>query len=144
MKMIFAGPPWIERIKELLAILVAENCDRLAGHHFSLSETFTSVPPDGGTSFWSAHIEGGYVRFGDKPDPDADFSLVAEQAAARPGAMLIYEGATKEMLDAVDVHRRKMIAEGRMMVRVGKHKASEPILAVLRELHDIIARETAG
>lgn len=144
MTMIFASPQWIERIKELLAILVAENGDHLAGHHFSLSETFTSVPPDGGTCFWAAKIEGGKVRFGDAPDPDADFALVAEQAAALPGAMLIYGGATKQMMDAANDHRRAMIAAGRMTVRVGSHKASEPIMAILRQLHDNIARETAA
>jgi len=143
MTMIFASPQWIERIKELLAELVMENGDRLAGHHFSLSETFTSVPPDGRTSFWAAQIEDGAVRFSDAPNPDADFALVAEHAAARPGAMLIYEGATKEMLAAADDHRRAMIAEGRITVRVGSHKASESVMAVLRQLHDRIARETA-
>ncbi|SBV32868.1 protein of unknown function [uncultured Sphingopyxis sp.] len=143
MTMIFAGPQWIERIKELLARLVTENSDRLAGHHFSLSETFTSVPPDGGTSFWAARIEGGKVRFGDAPDPDADFALVAEQTAALPGAMLIYDGATEQMLKAANDHRRAMIAAGRMTIRVGSHKAPEPIMAVLRELHDSIAKETA-
>lgn len=144
MTMIFASPQWIERIKELLAELVIENGDRLAGHHFSLSETFTSVPPDGGTGFWAAEIEGGAVRFGGAPNPDADFALVAEQAAALPGAMLIYDGATKEMLDAIDDHRRAMIAEGRMKIHVGNHKASEPVMAVLRQLHDRIAHETAA
>ena len=55
MTMIFASPQWIERIKELLAELVIENGDRLAGHHFSLSETSSiraaqkPVPPSGGT-----------------------------------------------------------------------------------------------
>ncbi|WP_257544069.1 hypothetical protein [Sphingopyxis sp. DBS4] len=144
MTMNFADQRWIERIKELLAQLVADSSDRLAGHHFSLSETFTSVPPEGGTSFWAAQIEDGAVRFSDAPNPDADFALVAEHAAALPGAMLIYDGATKEMLDAANDHRRAMIAEGRMTVRVGNHKASEPVMAVLRQLHDTIARETAA
>ena len=143
MTMVFADARWIERIKQLLAGLVAENSDKLAGHRFSLSETFTAVPPDGGTTFWAARIDDGQVHFGDAPDPDADFALVAEQAAALPGAMLIYDGATRQMLDVANDHRRAMIAAGRMTIRTGENKASEPVMAVLRQLHDSIARETA-
>jgi hypothetical protein len=142
--MIFASPQWIARIKELLVQLVAENRPQLVDHRFSLSETFTSVPPDGTTTFWTARIENAQVHFGDAPDPEADFALVAEQAAALPGAMTVYEGAAKETLDAANDHRRAMIAQGRMTVRVSDHKAPEPVMAVLRQLHDRIAQETAG
>ncbi|MFT3977867.1 MAG: hypothetical protein QM688_12255 [Sphingomonas bacterium] len=138
----FASPAWIARIKEILAALVAEHRDRLAEADFTLSETFTAVPPDGTTTHWAARIRAGEVSFADNSG-DADFELVADQAAALPGARLIYAGASQADLDAAAAHRDAMIAAGRMTRKGDMAKAGKPVLRVLRDLHDTMARETA-
>lgn len=138
----FASPEWIERIKGLLAELVAEHSDSLRDANFSLSETFTAVPPDAKTTHWSARIRAGDIEFLDHPDI-ADFMLTADYEAALPGARLIYADASQADLDAANVHRDAMIAAGRMSRSVGLEGVSKPVLRVLRTLHDTIARETA-
>ena len=92
---------------------------------------------------WAAVREDGKVRFLDAPDPVADFALVAEQAAALPGARLIYQGATAEQLEAANAHRDAMIAEGRMHLHISPAKPPSSVMRMLRQLHDRIARETA-
>lgn len=140
----FAGTDWIARIQQLLVTLVAANSPALIGTHFSISETFTRVPPDGRTTFWGARIADGELAFLDTPDPQADFALVAEQPAALPGAKFIYEGATAAQLEALESHRRAMVAAGRLTVTTSAHKMPAPIATLLRQLHDQIARETTG
>lgn len=138
---VFASPAWIARIKTVLADLVAEQREALADADFTLSETFTKVPPDGISTHWAARIHAGKVSFKDHPT-DPDFMLVADQAAALPGAKLIYRVATEDDLAAADVHRDAMIAAGRMTRAGGLQKASKPVLRVLRDLHDTMAGQT--
>ena len=138
----FASPEWIDRIKSLLADLVAAHSDSLADADFTLSETFTAVPPNAVTTHWSARIRSGDVEFLDHPD-QADFMLTADYEAALPGARLIYADASEADLVAANAHRDAMIAAGCMSRSGGLEGVSKPVLRVLRELHDTIARETA-
>jgi len=138
----FASPAWVDRIKAVLTALVAEHRDSLADADFTLSETFTAVPPDDATAHWAARIHAGTVTFLDCPN-DADFTLVCDYAAALPGARLIYAGASEADLHAANVHRDAMIVAGRMTRSGGLGQASKPVLRVLRDLHDTLARETA-
>jgi hypothetical protein len=138
----FASPEWIARIRALLVTLAAERRESLADADFTLSETFTNVPPDGGTTHWAARIRAGEVELLDHP-ADADFTLVADYEAALPGARLIYAEAREDDLKAADAHRDAMIAAGRMTRSGSVEKAGKPVLRLLRDLHDMIARESA-
>lgn len=137
----FASPEWIARIKELLAELVARHSESLADADFTLSETFTDVPPDAMTTHWSARIRSGTVEFLDHPE-EADFLLVADFEAALPGARLAYADAGKAGLERADQHRDAMIAGGRMTRKGSFNGVDQSVMRVLRELHDTIARET--
>ncbi len=137
----FASPAWIDRIKMLLAELVARHSESLADADFTLSETFTHVPPNAMTTHWSARIRSGTVEFLDHPE-EADFMLVADFEAALPGARLIYADAGKADLERADRHREAMIAAGRMSRTGGFTGVDQSVMRVLRELHDTIARET--
>lgn len=138
----FASPEWIDRIKVVFAELVAEHRENLADADFTVSETYTDVPPDGITTHFSARIRSGEVTFPDHPDR-TDFMLVGTYEAILPGARLSFADASQSEWDAAKIHGTAMMSAGHVFIRGGTNGASEVLQRVLRTVHDTMARESA-
>jgi hypothetical protein len=137
----FASPEWVALLRATLSKLHDEARPYLAGVDFTICETFTDVPPQGGTCVWAAHITADSLRFLDVP-LTADYEVSGDYAAILPGAKLIYDGVTPAQLAAQAAHRDQMAAAGRIVSTGDLAAAPRAIRRMLQTMHDILARRT--
>ncbi len=90
-KIEFACSAWVEKAREVLEELVAEQGEEAKA--FSICERFTNAPSAlaaSGTAAWHFYIDGRQVRVGEGEVDDTDVRISADYTETLPNARLVY------------------------------------------------------
>lgn len=137
-KVELASPEWMSLMR---AQLMAAASNATPDTRFSVTETFTDVPPHldrhgNGQIAWHCVIEGQQVRFGETALAEADIKSRADYVFILPVARRIY---TPEVMEEVAAYKASGVKQGKYLSAV---RDGVQVPAFLREVHNEMARRT--
>jgi hypothetical protein len=145
-KVEFGSDSWLSLAARVLADVVAEGSDAIAGQRLTISEVLVNPPeclrsPGVKEIAWSFVIADGKSTMVNHAVADADYAVRVDYLAALPNARRVF-GTTPKEMEMRSQERRNAAASGRVEVRGSLDNISPAMQRLLFELHNRLARQT--
>lgn len=104
-KLIFGSTEWIEALHQTMRSASGAS-GRTGDAIFSMSETYTDVPPDiapDGVAGWTVRLADGEIAFAPTPSPEVEVQIIGDYHVIRDIARIVVDGDPEQQakIDAI-------------------------------------------